>query len=129
VDRFVRNLFMTATTYTKDYDGEFPHQGQLAFVNVTDGNNQIAISRRLLEVMMHDVGRDINTPHMIQGCLQSDGREVTQLKAAIREMLPIVRAVAGEGPLADPRWNLKAFAEDALAIHFANVSDHRCSPE
>jgi hypothetical protein len=74
---------MTATTYTKDYDGEFPHQGQLAFVNVTDGNNQIAISRRLLEVMMHDVGRDINTPHMIQEArriLHSDDCRSEQLR-------------------------------------------------
>jgi len=54
--------------------------------------------------------------------------EITQLKTAINDMLPIVQAVAGKGPLSDPQWNLKAFAEDVLAIYFANNPHHPRQP-
>jgi hypothetical protein len=67
----------------------------------------------------------------VQECLRvaADKIELLESKqSAINDMLPIVQAVAGKGPLADDRWNLKAFAQDALAIHSANASDHRCSP-
>jgi hypothetical protein len=48
-------------------------------------------------------------------------RENASMQLAIHEMLPIVQAVAGKGPLSDPQWNLKAFAEDVLAIYFPNA--------
>jgi len=60
--------------------------------------------------------------HRLGKCFEE--RETTRRLSAINDMLPIVQAVAGKGPLVDDRWNLKAFAEDALAIHFPNAGHH-----
>jgi hypothetical protein len=55
--------------------------------------------------------------------------EIAQLKAANYDMLPIVQAVVGKGPLrkneipGGVEFDLKAFAEDALALHFPNSND------
>jgi len=78
-----------ATSYTKSYNGEFPHAGQLECVDLeyfdeNQGPVKIArISCGLLETMMHDISRDINTPHLIQGArriLRSDDCRADQLR-------------------------------------------------
>jgi hypothetical protein len=92
---------MTATSYTKDYDGPFPEGGPLARVNIeVDGQDVVSIPRSLLETIMHDIGRDINTPHLIQEAkriLRSDDCRADQLRKLDDLFLPNVE-VTGSLP-------------------------------
>lgn len=82
-----------ATSYTKDYNGTFFHKGPLVRVNLTaHGGKEIAqIDADLLATLMHDIGRDLNTPHLIQEArriLHSDAPTYRQLDELRDLLLP-----------------------------------------